>query len=62
MIKLKKFWFGKNLIVLFRFLTAPATAELEPITKEHVQEDEVDMGMTYEELSIVKNASLFFLR
>ena len=29
---------------------APATAELEPITKEHVQTDEQDMGFTYEEL------------
>ena len=29
---------------------APPTAELEPITKEYVQCDEVDMGMTYNEL------------
>ena len=29
---------------------APPTAELEPITKEYVQCDEDDMGMTYEEL------------
>jgi len=29
---------------------APPTAELEPITKEYVQCDEVDMGMTYDEL------------
>jgi NAD+ synthase (glutamine-hydrolysing) len=29
---------------------APPTAELEPITKEYIQCDEVDMGMTYDEL------------
>jgi len=29
---------------------APPTAELEPITNEYVQCDEVDMGMTYDEL------------
>ena len=33
-------------------LTAPPTAELEPITKDYVQMDEVDMGMTYDELTI----------
>jgi NAD+ synthase (glutamine-hydrolysing) len=32
-------------------LEAPPTAELEPITATHVQEDETDMGMTYAELS-----------
>jgi NAD+ synthase (glutamine-hydrolysing) len=31
---------------------ATPTAELEPITEKYVQSDEVDMGMTYEELSI----------
>jgi len=30
----------------------PPTAELEPITDEYTQQDEADMGMTYEELSI----------
>lgn len=30
---------------------APPSAELEPITETHAQRDEVDMGMTYEELS-----------
>ncbi len=30
---------------------APPTAELEPITDDYVQKDEVDMGMTYAELS-----------
>ena len=34
------------------FLDAPPTAELEPITDEYVQTDEVDMGMSYSELSI----------
>jgi len=34
------------------FLDAPPTAELEPITETHVQLDEVDMGMTYDELSV----------
>ncbi|KAK9681785.1 hypothetical protein RND81_10G027800 [Saponaria officinalis] len=31
---------------------APPTAELEPIRSDYTQLDEVDMGMTYEELSI----------
>ena len=31
------------------------TAELEPITKEYVQSDEIDMGMTYDELSVFGN-------
>ncbi|KAK4698063.1 NAD+ synthase (glutamine-hydrolyzing), partial [Lecanoromycetidae sp. Uapishka_2] len=38
--------------VLNKFLAATPTAELEPITKEYVQSDEVDMGMTYDELSV----------
>ncbi|QLG71984.1 hypothetical protein HG535_0C03370 [Zygotorulaspora mrakii] len=38
--------------ILDEFLTATPTAELEPITKEYVQSDEIDMGMTYEELSV----------
>lgn len=41
-----------QLPILHDFLTATPTAELEPITKEYVQSDEVDMGMTYDELSI----------
>lgn len=40
-----------NLDILHEFLTATPTAELEPITKEYVQSDEIDMGMTYDELS-----------
>lgn len=38
--------------ILQSFLDATPTAELEPITETYVQSDEVDMGMTYEELSI----------
>jgi NAD+ synthase (glutamine-hydrolysing) len=34
------------------FLDAPPTAELEPLTESYVQEDEIDMGMTYRELSV----------
>lgn len=37
--------------ILEQFLNATPTAELEPITEEYVQSDEVDMGMTYAELS-----------
>ena len=40
-----------DLPILENFLNATPTAELEPITKEYIQSDEVDMGMTYEELS-----------
>ena len=40
-----------ELPILEEFLTATPTAELEPISKEYVQSDEVDMGMTYDELS-----------
>lgn len=35
-----------------RFLNASPTAELEPRTETYQQSDEVDMGMTYEDLSI----------
>lgn len=41
-----------ELPVLEAFLDAVPTAELEPITHDYVQSDEIDMGMTYEELSI----------
>ncbi len=34
-----------NLPILEEFLTAVPTAELEPISKDYVQSDEVDMGM-----------------
>ncbi|CCD23855.1 glutamine-dependent NAD(+) synthetase NDAI_0C01950 [Naumovozyma dairenensis CBS 421] len=38
--------------LLQEFLDATPTAELEPTTKDYVQSDEKDMGMTYEELSL----------
>ncbi|CDO93851.1 unnamed protein product [Kluyveromyces dobzhanskii CBS 2104] len=41
-----------ELPILDEFLNATPTAELEPITKDYVQSDEIDMGMTYEELSV----------
>ncbi|KAI9684096.1 MAG: glutamine-dependent NAD(+) synthetase [Trizodia sp. TS-e1964] len=40
-----------GLPILSSFLSAVPTAELEPITPDYVQSDEVDMGMTYAELS-----------
>lgn len=40
-----------DLPILEDFLHATPTAELEPITKDYVQADEIDMGMTYDELS-----------
>ncbi|RLV96095.1 Glutamine-dependent NAD [Spathaspora sp. JA1] len=52
---LKKFisWAQINfkLPILEEFITAVPTAELEPITKDYVQSDEIDMGMSYDELS-----------
>ncbi|CAH2355498.1 glutamine-dependent NAD(+) synthetase [[Candida] railenensis] len=52
---LKKFiaWAAKNfdMPILIDFLDATPTAELEPITENYVQSDEIDMGMTYDELS-----------
>ncbi|EPY50013.1 glutamine-dependent NAD synthetase [Schizosaccharomyces cryophilus OY26] len=38
--------------ILQDFLDATPTAELEPTTENYVQSDEVDMGMTYPELSM----------
>ncbi|KAI9488637.1 hypothetical protein BDB00DRAFT_877212 [Zychaea mexicana] len=40
-----------KMCILEEFLDATPTAELEPITKDYVQSDEVDMGMSYTELS-----------
>lgn len=40
-----------NMPILREFLDAVPTAELEPITKDYVQSDEADMGMTYDDLS-----------
>ncbi|OBT51870.1 hypothetical protein VE04_06820 [Pseudogymnoascus sp. 24MN13] len=53
---LKRFilWAATNfdLPILHDFISAPPTAELEPITADYVQSDEADMGMTYDELTI----------
>lgn len=53
---LKRFilWAGKNfdMPLLESFVSAPPTAELEPITEDYVQSDEADMGMSYTELSV----------
>ncbi|OBA20806.1 glutamine-dependent NAD(+) synthetase with GAT domain-containing protein [Metschnikowia bicuspidata var. bicuspidata NRRL YB-4993] len=43
---------GFGLPILREFLDATPTAELEPITEDYVQSDEVDMGMSYAELSV----------
>ncbi len=45
-------WASENLGygALAEIVDAPPTAELEPLTETHVQEDEADMGMTYAEL------------
>lgn len=40
-----------DLPILYDFIHAIPTAELEPITEQYVQSDEADMGMTYDELS-----------
>ncbi|KAH6693982.1 carbon-nitrogen hydrolase [Plectosphaerella plurivora] len=54
---LKRFiaWAEKDFGIpcLNEFLTAIPTAELEPITETYVQDDEADMGFTYQELSIM---------
>lgn len=42
---------NKGYTALLEVVNAAPTAELEPITKNYAQLDEVDMGMTYEELS-----------
>lgn len=42
-----------DLPILQKVLDATPTAELEPITKNYVQSDEVDMGFTYDELSVL---------
>eukprot|EP01133_Synstelium_polycarpum_P015343 gene15343-18193_t len=43
---------NRNLGSLNELLTATPTAELEPTSADYVQSDEVDMGMTYDELSV----------
>ncbi len=47
-----------DLPILEEFLNATPTAELEPITQEYVQSDEVDMGMTYDERSCRPSAHI----
>ncbi|MCA9928260.1 MAG: NAD(+) synthase [Anaerolineales bacterium] len=42
---------NKGYTALLDVVDAAPTAELEPITDNYTQQDEVDMGMTYEELS-----------
>ncbi|KAF2704623.1 glutamine-dependent NAD(+) synthetase [Pleomassaria siparia CBS 279.74] len=42
-----------DLPILDEFITAVPTAELEPITADYVQSDEIDMGFTYVELSVL---------
>lgn len=42
-----------KLPILNNFLNAIPTAELEPITENYIQSDEIDMGFTYDELSIM---------
>ena len=46
-------WAGNHLgyPALIDVVEAPPTAELEPTTENYTQEDEIDMGMTYAELS-----------
>jgi len=46
-------WAAEHLgyTALIEVIEAPPTAELEPITETYTQEDEADMGMTYQELS-----------
>ncbi|MCJ1402314.1 glutamine-dependent NAD(+) synthetase [Xylographa trunciseda] len=43
---------GFDMPLLQSFIDAPPTAELEPITDDYTQSDEVDMGMSYNELSM----------
>ncbi|KAH8690888.1 hypothetical protein BGW36DRAFT_306121 [Talaromyces proteolyticus] len=54
-VDLKRFisWASTNfdMPILKDFIDATPTAELEPITSDHTQSDEVDMQMTYAELS-----------
>lgn len=47
-------WASENLgyTILKEIVSAPATAELEPITATHKQASEVDMGLSYDEMGI----------
>jgi NAD+ synthase (glutamine-hydrolysing) len=55
-VDLKRFllWAADNIGYkeLTNVVEAPPTAELEPITENYTQLDEVDMGMSYQELSV----------
>ena len=41
------------------FIEATPTAELEPITKDYVQSDEIDMGMTVSGLLTLPSQALY---
>lgn len=62
---LRKFlrWAAQNLgyTALADIEAAPPTAELEPIRTDYEQLDEVDMGMTYEELSMYGRLRKIFM-
>eukprot|EP00249_Psilotum_nudum_P015514 c25368_g1_i1 orf=97-2295(+) len=62
---LRKFldWGSVNLgfSTLAEIVAAPPTAELEPIRSNYSQLDEVDMGMTYEELSMYGRLRKIFM-
>lgn len=62
---LRKFlrWGAQNLgyTALAEIEAAPPTAELEPIRANYTQLDEVDMGMTYEELSMYGRLRKIFM-
>lgn len=62
---LRKFlrWGAQNLgfSTLAEIEAAPPTAELEPIRADYSQLDEVDMGMTYEELSLYGRLRKIFM-
>ncbi|KAH7388544.1 hypothetical protein KP509_16G081100 [Ceratopteris richardii] len=62
---LRKFlrWAAQNLgyTALAEIEAAPPTAELEPIRTDYEQLDEVDMGMTYDELSMYGRLRKIFM-
>jgi len=55
-VDLKKFLYwcheARGIKTVLEILEAPPTAELRPLNEGHMQKDEEDMGMTYEELSV----------
>lgn len=44
--------------ILEDFLDAIPTAELEPFSDKYVQSDEIDMGMTYDEVRMKESVHL----